>query len=572
MTDLEKGKAAEAAATKARTSSVFHRHAPPPTGPKNLRCVMPQIVACVVAGLFNIPEGLALAYSSSLIPHLMEGGDPDIHITLDQGVLIASVMVVAMCMGTFLTGLVMNRFGRLNTIRYSSVPFAVGWFLVAAASSYEEILIGRVLTGIANPLGVNSAVAFTTEVANPHIRGALNSAMTVLASGGMVIMYVLGATLHWRTAAWVCGASPFIGVLLMYFFCYESPIWLVSKGRHEEAGRSLRAYARANPTTELREKLPEQQLEWLIQKKELAASQAGGKQEPWYSTVLDLFRTPTGYKPLLLLTTVFLAQNFSGVYITLFYATTFFQEMKVSFSAFDAAIFIGLTRLVIGMLAIGLIRGVGIRKLMVGSSFGMAVCMVLSGYFTLYQEKSMGGYVPAGFVLLYVAFSCCGLLTVPWTMTAELFPDRLRDVGQSFTIFIADMLMFAGLQLYPTLMNLLQYGHITGTVGIQWFFAVVALANVVLVIFFLPETHGKSLSELEEHYEHNMLWLGRTKPDKLSDASVVVPTICTSVDAEGVTVLSTVLSAPDTTTPPAGLDARKASSDSIVSTGDSYRL
>lgn len=61
--------------------------------------------------------------------------------------------------------------------------------------------------------------------------------------------------------------------------------------------------------------------------------------------------------------------------------------MGVQVDKFEAAIFIGLARLFVGAFAVGLIRKIGIRILMMGSSFGMAVCMVLSGYFTLYPEK-----------------------------------------------------------------------------------------------------------------------------------------------------------------------------------------
>lgn len=59
-------------------------------------------------------------------------------------------MVVSMALGCPLAGIVMNRFGRINTIRLSALPFSLGWFLVATANSYEQILLGRVLTGLSN--------------------------------------------------------------------------------------------------------------------------------------------------------------------------------------------------------------------------------------------------------------------------------------------------------------------------------------------------------------------------------------------------------------------------------------
>lgn len=55
-----------------------------------------------------------------------------------------------MAVGTLLAGFFMNSFGRLNTIRWCTLPFTIGWFLVATATSYEQILAGRILTGLAN--------------------------------------------------------------------------------------------------------------------------------------------------------------------------------------------------------------------------------------------------------------------------------------------------------------------------------------------------------------------------------------------------------------------------------------
>ncbi|XP_034248386.1 facilitated trehalose transporter Tret1-like [Thrips palmi] len=557
MTDLERGAARTAKAAKAakpRSPSLFAKQYPEPVWPKSLRCCLPQIMACLACGLFNFPEGLSLSYSSSLIPELQRPDSP-IPITLNQGVLLASSMVGCMAVGTLLAGVVMNRFGRVNTIRYCTLPFAAGWFLVATASTYEQVLAGRILTGLANPLGVNAAVVFSTEVAPAHLRGALNGAHPTMASLGIVGGYVLGAITDWRTAAWWSGASPIVVLVLMHVTCYESPIWLVSKGRVEEAARSLHAYARRNDTEEGRERLPERQLEWLVQRR--VCSESYTVEMPWYQAILNLFTQPVGYKPLLLLTVIFLAQNFSGVYITLFYAAPFFKEMGVQVDPFQAAILVGLTRLFTGVLAVVLIRKVGNRRLMTTASLGMAVCMMLSGYFTLYPENGLDGWVAVGLVLLYVSMSCCGLLTLPWTMTAELFPDRLRDVGQSFAVFTANLIEFAALQLYPTLMNGLQYGPVTGPVGIQWFFAAVALANVVFAIFFLPETRGKSLQEIEEHYQFNTLWLGRVK------APLEEPVAEAGAD---VFVIST--------TTVTDVDARKSSSESVVdvSQGDSYKL
>lgn len=40
-----------------------------------------------------------------------------------------------------------------------------------------------------------------------------------------------------------------------------------------------------------------------------------------------------------------------------------------------------------------------------------------------------------------------------------------------------------------------------GAHAIQWFFAAVSIVGFFFALFFLPETHGKKLSEIEEHFK-----------------------------------------------------------------------
>lgn len=122
------------------------------------------------------------------------------------------------------------------------------------------------------------------------------------------------------------------------------------------------------------------------------------------------------------------------------------------------------------------------RALCIISSLGMAVCMTVSGYFTLnIRNGDRSGYwvsvekprmaphgergsyvkptksrfrcsqVPVLCLLLYVCTSMVGMLTIPWTMTAELFPTEIRGIAHSISYSMANLLMFAALQSYRSL-------------------------------------------------------------------------------------------------------------------------
>lgn len=90
------------------------------------------------------------------------------------------------------------------------------------------------------------------------------------------------------------------------------------------------------------------------------------------------------------------------------------------------------------------------RPLIMVSSLGMAICMFVSGLVTLWIKDGNENisWVPVLCILLYVCCSMLGLLTIPWTMTAELFPADIRGIGHSLSYSMANLLMFFAIQSY----------------------------------------------------------------------------------------------------------------------------
>lgn len=60
------------------------------------------------------------------------------------------------------------------------------------------------------------------------------------------------------------------------------------------------------------------------------------------------------------------------------------------------------------------------------------------------MEKS---FVPVFCILLYMSLSVIGLMTIPWTMSAELFPLEIRGLAQGTIVSLAHIIMFSALQV-----------------------------------------------------------------------------------------------------------------------------
>lgn len=104
-----------------------------------------------------------------------------------------------------------------------------------------------------------------------------------------------------------------------------------------------------------------------------------------------------------------------------------------------------------------------------------------------------------------------GMAPIPWTMTAELYPIEIRGIGHSLLSSVAYILMFVAVQSYWVLDDLCG-----GSSGIQYLFSIVSTIGLVYVFVFIPETHGKTLNDISEYFNHNIIFLGSEKRNKVS--------------------------------------------------------
>lgn len=129
--------------------------------------------------------------------------------------------------------------------------------------------------------------------------------------------------MNWRTVAWICNIYAIVPFLLV-FMLPESPAWLIVKGRKTEARNSLNWFNKYQPSLKNKaETYAQLQFEYLV--KEQEDKERSKHQNHGLMAKIKEFIKPTGYKPLLILLGLFVFQQFSGIYITLFYSITFFQ-------------------------------------------------------------------------------------------------------------------------------------------------------------------------------------------------------------------------------------------------------
>lgn len=113
-------------------------------------------------------------------------------------------------------------------------------------------------------------------------------------------------------------------------------------------------------------------------------------------------------------------------------------------------------------------------------------------------------WMPVAGILLYVISSTIGLLPIPLMLIAELYPLEIRGMAYSLTYSLNCVLMFAALQSYYSLNELLG-----GASSLQWFFAAVCCGGLIYAYVFMPETKGRKLTDINNYFKEHIMYIGQ---------------------------------------------------------------
>jgi AAHS family 4-hydroxybenzoate transporter-like MFS transporter len=151
-----------------------------------------QIFAvCILLVLIDGYDGASLAYAAPAIAA---------DIKLDSSLLgpLFAAHLIGMVLGSGPSGLVADRHGRRPTIIFATAIFGICTLLVATASTFREILIYRLLTGVGLGAAVSNVIAFASESSPARCRATVVS--TIYSA------FPLGALVGGYIAVWLIAA------------------------------------------------------------------------------------------------------------------------------------------------------------------------------------------------------------------------------------------------------------------------------------------------------------------------------------------------------------------------------
>lgn len=276
------------------------------------------------ATLSAFAAGSALAWTSPALPLLLAA---DSHLTIDndQGSWIGSLINLGAFLGALPAGLAADRFGRKRTLVLLSVPLTLSWLLIALASTVWEIYAGRFIGGMAIGAVSVATPMYIAELAESSVRGSLGTFFQLQITLGILFSYLIGLANNYQIISFISGAIPVL-FLVSFVWMPESPMFLLSVNRKEEATRSLQwfrgeEYDVDDEMTKMRDTMKEAQ---------------DNK-----ATLRDLVSTRGTVKALIVMLGLMWFQQMCGINAVVFYTGRIFESAGSSLPASYAAIVVG---------------------------------------------------------------------------------------------------------------------------------------------------------------------------------------------------------------------------------------
>ncbi|XP_071476557.1 solute carrier family 2, facilitated glucose transporter member 3-like [Diadema antillarum] len=435
-------------------------------------------------GVINAPQNVIEQFiNDTNIERTREPMD-DSQITFLWSTTVA-IFAVGGMVGSLSAGFFANVLGRKGSMLANNIVAFAGAALLGfakMASSYEMLIVGRLIIGLNCGLNTGFVPLYLSEIAPFNLRGGVGVLNQLGVASGILISQILGLPVVLGTDRWwplLLGltAVPAVYQLLVLPFCPESPRYLLINKGEEEASRKS--------------------LEWLRKDTDVDADMAEMRQEYEEETreeritVVELFKKRSLRWPLVISIIMQLSQQLSGINAVLYYSTSIFISAGVEE---DTAPYVTLSTggaiVLMALVTVPLMDRAGRKTLhLIGLGGMLLFSITLTIFLNLKDTWDGSSYISIISVMLFVISFGLGPASIPWLFVAELFSQGPRPAAISVAFMVNWLANFAVGLLFPLMQDSLG----------AYVFLIFAGLLVCFFLFtwkFVPETKNKSFDEI----------------------------------------------------------------------------
>jgi SP family sugar:H+ symporter-like MFS transporter len=411
------------------------------------------------------------------------------------GFVVSSALLGCMA-GAYLAGHLADKWGRLRVMFLASGMFTASAIGSGLAVGPVDMIGWRVLGGLGVGAASVIAPAYIAEISPAQVRGRMGSLQQLA-----IVIGIFAALLSDFAIAGVAGGSnqplwfgldawrwmflaetlPAVAYGLLATTIPESPRFLVRRGKDERARNVLSDVLETGVDERIREikrtLTQERRTSWSHLKK----PEGGLLPIVWIGIVLSVF------------------QQFVGINVIFYYSSTLWQA--VGFTEKDAllqTVITSVTNIAVTLVAIALIDHIGRRRLLMIGSAGMFLSLgVMAWTFSQApivdgEPALQGAAGPTALIAanLFVVFFGMSWGPGVWVLLGEMFNNRIRGLALGVAAAAQWLANFAISTSFPAMADL-------GLWFAYGFYTLMALASLVFVVKFVPETRHKELEDME---------------------------------------------------------------------------
>ncbi|EWZ30306.1 hypothetical protein BFJ63_vAg15713 [Fusarium oxysporum f. sp. narcissi] len=450
-----------------------------------------------------------------------------------------STLLLCAWFGSLINGPIADYIGRKGSILLAVVVFTIGSAFQAGADSIPMLFAGRAVAGLAVGMLTMIVPMYMSEVSSPGIRGTLVVLQQLSITLGILVSYWLeygtqyigghrcapdipysGGTSDKRTfdprydvgpngctgqseAAW---RVPFalqifpalvLGIGMIFF--PESPRFYLMRHKEDQALAALAQLRQVHVDSEsIRAEYLAIKTEVLFDESVSAEKFPGKKGLSLFAAQhVALISTWPAFKRLAIGCCIMFFQQFMGCNAIIYYAPTMFAQLGLSgnTSGLLATGVYGIVNTLSTLPALFLIDKLGRRPLLMCGAAGTFISLVIvggiiGGYGSALTDNKSAGWVGIVFIYIYDVNFSFSFAPIGWVLPSEIFNLGNRSKAMAITTSATWMCNFIIGLVTPDMLATIGWGTYI-------FFAAFCLLAFLFTYFFVPETRGKSLEDMD---------------------------------------------------------------------------
>ena len=401
--------------------------------------------------------------------------------------------------GALISCLIMSKFGGhispRNGLWAASLLGAVSVAAQIGSDHIAALYVGRVLLGLSNGLYATYSVIYIGESAPAHLRGAVVGmvAFQIYLGSLMGILVDKYTQVHAGRESYQIPLAVMFAVPVMIstalFFLPETPRYYVTTGQEDKAAEAIRRLRGVKDEAKLREDVAIMKNAWLEEIEESSSVHT-----------LDLFRG-TDLRRTLLAIAAACGQAACGMFFMSAFSVYFIAQANVGepFTWVTVSLGIALTGTLLSFPAV---RFIDRRHLLISCSvINFALLLTVAIVYTVSPGTPAAGRCLIGLFCMFVWVYGLGQGPVLWALQTEIPSQRLRSQTVGFSQGIGFVTSWLSSYCSPYFIN---------PEALNWgpkYLYIWAGSNLILAVFsffFIPETRGRSLEQIDELFQKRL--------------------------------------------------------------------